>query len=48
MERDRKHDELLRAAGWEVVRYWEREILADPERIALAIAERVRAKRSQP
>jgi len=45
--RDRAHDTLLRKQSWEVLRYWEKDILADVGAVAQAIAERVAAKRRQ-
>lgn len=35
--RDRAHDELLRAAGWRVLRFWEKDIVADASAIASQI-----------
>lgn len=40
--RDRRNDEALRSAGWEVVRVWEHE---QPDRAAAYIAENVLARR---
>jgi DNA mismatch endonuclease (patch repair protein) len=37
VERDRRADAALAAAGWRVIRIWEHEVLADPE----AAADRV-------
>ncbi|MBI4580256.1 MAG: very short patch repair endonuclease [Planctomycetes bacterium] len=42
MERDREVNEQLRAGGWTVLRYWESDVLGDPNSIARSIAERVR------
>ncbi|MGH8075709.1 MAG: very short patch repair endonuclease [Lysobacter sp.] len=39
--RDRRTDELLRAAGWHVLRIWEHEIESDPEACARKVAERL-------
>ncbi len=40
-ERDRQTDEQLAAAGWQVIRVWEHENVADAaRRIAAAVAER--------
>lgn len=33
-QRDREHDRALQAEGWTVLRYWETDILADPQAIA--------------
>ncbi len=38
IERDRETDDLLRAAGWTVLRYWEHE---DPREVAEAISASV-------
>lgn len=35
--RDRRHDEMLRAQGWMVLRFWERDVLAAPETCAALI-----------
>ena len=43
VERDRKQDQQLRAAGWAVVRVWEHEILADARMPAGAIVSIVRS-----
>ena len=34
MDRDREVDELLDAAGWQFVRVWDFEVLADPDAVA--------------
>ena len=41
-QRDRRTDESLRKAGWTVLRFWETDILGDPERVAVEIAKIVR------
>ena len=41
VERDDRNDQLLRAEGWKVLRYWEHE---DSETIATSIASEVNAK----
>ena len=38
--RDHRHNHMLRRAGWEVVRFWETDVLKDP----LGTAKLVRAK----
>lgn len=43
--RDRTHDAWLQEQGWEVLRYWEKEILEDVDRVARAIAGRVADRR---
>jgi DNA mismatch endonuclease (patch repair protein) len=35
--RDRRQERALRAAGWTVLRYWETDILRDPDTIAADI-----------
>jgi DNA mismatch endonuclease, patch repair protein len=47
VERDRKHQALLNAEGWEVLRFWEKDILADVVTVAQRVFERVEAKRRQ-
>lgn len=42
--RDRRTDELLRLAGWDVQRYWETDILRSPGQIAAKIAASVRSR----
>lgn len=43
VERDRRQNDALRAAGWYVLRVWEHEATAEAvERIAAAVAERRR------
>lgn len=44
--RDRKNFRKLRRAGWQVVRVWQHEIKADPERAANRIALAVRSARA--
>ena len=46
VERDRENSSALRAAGWEVLRYWERDILSDAEPIASRIERVVRSRGS--
>lgn len=43
--RDAKANDLLRTAGWEVLRFWEHE---DPAFVAAEVAQRVAAKRNDP
>jgi DNA mismatch endonuclease (patch repair protein) len=40
VERDRRHDDALRVAGWNVIRVWEHE---DPERAGDRVEASVRA-----
>ena len=42
MERDRAHTQQLTNSGWKVLRFWEKDILANPENIAAQIAYVVR------
>lgn len=42
MERDRRKDAALRALGWTVVRVWEKDVLAAPERAASVVAAQLR------
>jgi DNA mismatch endonuclease (patch repair protein) len=42
MERDRRNDRALAGMGYEVLRFWGREILRDPDEVAEAIARRLR------
>jgi len=49
MERDREVTAALVARGWTVARFWESEILEDPDRVVSAISELVeRAKSALP
>lgn len=41
MERDQEVNEQLRAAGWTILRYWETDVLADANRVAIEIAKHV-------
>lgn len=43
-ERDRKVNELLMDAGWEVLRFWEHEIKKDLELVVRKIGEKVRPR----
>ena len=45
VERDRRHDAHLSAAGWLVLRYWERDILERTETIADEVLTAVRDAR---
>jgi len=44
MKRDKETNEQLKNEGWFVLRYWESDILKNPEKIAEAIAAVVRAR----
>lgn len=39
MERDRENEKTLEAMGWTVIRFWSRDILADPEKCLRTIEE---------
>lgn len=41
MERDREQDAALRAAGWTVLRFWAKDVLADPGRCVGIVAEKL-------
>ncbi|MGH2753644.1 MAG: DNA mismatch endonuclease Vsr [Actinomycetota bacterium] len=43
-DRDTRASKQAEAEGWSVLRYWECEVKADPERIAGRILERVRGR----
>lgn len=45
MARDAEVNEQLCATGWTVLRYWESEVLADPNRVAMDVAARALADR---
>lgn len=46
--RDRKVDVLLRRSGWTVLRFWESELRADPNRAAKRILSAARPRRKKP
>lgn len=46
-KRDARTNELLRVMGWTVLRFWETDILAEPETAVLQIAAQVRPKRER-
>lgn len=49
VERDRRHDEALRAAGWEVLRVWEHEpVELAAERVITAWEGRAPLRRTVP
>jgi DNA mismatch endonuclease (patch repair protein) len=48
VDRDRRTDRLLRDAGWNVLRFWESDVLANPERLAKAVLRTTRMRRSRP
>jgi len=45
IERDQEVNCLLRDAGWQVLRFWDNEIEADPDACALLVVEALRARR---
>lgn len=44
VERDRRHDEALRAAGWKVLRFWEKDVLRDADGIARTVADLIEGR----
>src|SRR6266576_4023975 len=46
--RDKRQKNALRRAGWLVVRFWESDVVRDPDRCAARIRELVRKRRSKP
>jgi DNA mismatch endonuclease (patch repair protein) len=44
IERDKEVNEMLRSAGWEVIRFWEREILDEPDKCLAAVQESLRKR----
>lgn len=44
--RDREVNEVLKARGWTVLRFWETDILKDPSRIAGEIIDALKDRRS--
>jgi DNA mismatch endonuclease, patch repair protein len=42
--RDRRHNRILREVGWEVVRFWETDVLKDPLRAARLVRARLRMR----
>lgn len=48
-ERDAETDEVLRAAGWTALRFWEHDVKRDPDAVVAAITVAVeRARRDAP
>ena len=45
-ERDRRNTRRLRRAGWSVIRFWEHEVLREPERCAKVVAKALRRRRT--
>lgn len=45
IDRDRVHNKQLRQEGWTVIRVWETDIIADPMKVAVMIADLVASKR---
>ena len=39
VERDREHEAQLQRAGWRVLRFWETDIIRDPDAVARCIVE---------
>jgi DNA mismatch endonuclease (patch repair protein) len=44
MQRDRLNTNALQAAGWQVVRIWETDVLADPGRAADSVMAQLQAR----
>lgn len=42
VERDRRVSRQLRSLGWHVIRVWEHEVRADPERAAVRLLRKIR------
>jgi DNA mismatch endonuclease (patch repair protein) len=42
MARDKRHGACLQKLGWTVIRLWEKDILADPNRAAAVVAAELR------
>lgn len=47
IDRDNRNNQLLRAAGWTVLRFWESDIRKDTDRCALLVQERYNLKMCQ-
>ena len=47
MERDRENEKTLEAMGWTVIRFWSRDILADPESCVETIEEYILQNKMQ-
>ena len=45
VDRDRRVGKLLHGRGWEALRLWESDVLADPEHAARAVLRAVRSRR---
>lgn len=44
VDRDQRVNQELQRLGWRVIRIWEHEIRADPERAAVRLQERIRRR----
>jgi DNA mismatch endonuclease, patch repair protein len=44
MERDARQQAALQAGGWCVLRFWETDVLRDPDRIASLVVDTVRSR----
>jgi len=42
--RDRRVERLLRDSGWELLRFWESDVRADPQRAAKAVLKAIRTR----
>jgi len=47
VERDQQHNRILTAAGWTVLRFWEKDILQAPAAAAHTVIEVVRSRQQQ-
>jgi DNA mismatch endonuclease (patch repair protein) len=45
-ERDRHHDAALAADGWMVLRFWETDVLKEPDSVAHHVLREVRLRRA--
>jgi DNA mismatch endonuclease (patch repair protein) len=45
MQRDRRYDNELKEQGWQVLRFWESDIFADPQAIASEVVQVVRLRK---
>ncbi len=47
VDRDRRINRLLRNSGWKVLRFWESDVRANPDRAAKAVLRASRARQSR-
>lgn len=48
IERDREVTSTLEGAGWQVIRFWDTEVAADPEQVASQVETVVRERAQRP